>query len=182
VASEWRSRCAPLCAGWRPARASARRTIVPTAWPSAKPRRGARIRTKTCRVALGGLPVRREATNAAPTSCGSGRRSWRAPLLRTRSSPASQSRSSRVRAATSPARKPSRANRSKIAESRRPCGVVRSPLCKRCSTSSAFINLGRADKRQFGTVGTAVARSVAIAPRWSKKRQKLRRAVAINLA
>ena len=53
VAREWRRRWAPVCTGWSPARASARHTIVPTACPLAKPRRGARIRTQTCRVAPG---------------------------------------------------------------------------------------------------------------------------------
>ena len=53
--NECRSRWAPLRAGLSPACRSARATIVVTARPLVKPRRGARIRTKTCRVVLGGL-------------------------------------------------------------------------------------------------------------------------------
>ena len=56
VASAWRRRGAPRRAGWSPARARARHTIVPTAGPLTQPRRGARLRTKTGRVAPGGRP------------------------------------------------------------------------------------------------------------------------------
>ena len=57
--------------------------------------------------------------------------------------------------------------------------VIALPLCRLAVTA---INFGRPDKRQCGTVGTAWAKSVLIAPAWRRKRKKLRRAGAGNLA
>jgi len=180
VASDWRSRCAPWQGGVRPARA--RRTLVPPAWPLAKPRRGARIRTNTGRGARGALPARRSAPHASPPAGGSGSCAGRPPWPRPRTAPASPSRSSRGRAAPSPARQARRAHRRSMASSRGPGGGLRSQRCHRDAPASTCLTCGRADTRQVGTVGTALARWVRIAPRWSKKRQPLRRAVAIHVA
>ena len=50
VASEWRSRCAPLKGESIPARVSARRTTLQMVAEERKPRCGARMRTNTRRV------------------------------------------------------------------------------------------------------------------------------------
>jgi hypothetical protein len=114
VASEWRSKCAPLEGGLRPARANARETIPSMATEPAKPAQGARRRTNTRRVVQGGRPPRRYRAMASPTSTGNGSWRQRPPLPRTVSNPSVQSTSFRHRCTTSPARSPKQASKSKI--------------------------------------------------------------------
>ena len=135
---------------------------------------------KTLRDAQGGLTRRRYFAKDRPTSTGRGKQSWWPPLPRRISSPASQSISSRVRCTISPARKPSRANRSRIARSRCPASVCRSHFFNKSSTSCGDKNLSNPAWLQFATVGTAFARFVAMSPRWCRKRSKLRRATVIS--
>ena len=182
VASAWRSRGAPLGAGVRRARSRPRRTLGPMAMAFAKPPCGACMRRQTRRVVQRGRPWQREAPNASPTSWGRGRRSRRPPVPRTSSAPAAPSRASTSMAPTAPGRRPRRARRRTRASSRWPGGVRWAQRGNRQSTSSLVIHLGRGDQRQFGTVGTGLARSVALAPRWSSKRKQLRRAVASHCA
>jgi hypothetical protein len=62
-----------------------------------------------------------------------------------------------------------------------PMMVLWSQLFRRRSTCAGSRN-GTVENRQFGTVGTAPARSVAISPRRCRKRRKERSAATIRLA
>ena len=84
VATECRSKCAaPRLGRMTPARANARSTITDTAQCERNGRNGARLRTKTTSVSVGGRPRLRYVTSASPSSCVSGRRVSRRPLPNT---------------------------------------------------------------------------------------------------
>ena len=122
--------------------ASARLTMWPTAAGPVRPIRGAQIRRKTRRDALTPRSSRRYRARASPMSESSGKWSTIRPLPRTTISPARQRISSSSSETISPARRPSRASRSKMAWSRRPLSVDRSVADSTRSTSSGERNAG----------------------------------------
>lgn len=90
-----------------PARAMARRTMLPTADGDAKPRCGASTPTNSRRVVQAtGRPSSKQAATAWPTSHGSGRRSRRPFMPEIATMPLVQSTSSSVNRTTSQARRP----------------------------------------------------------------------------
>lgn len=127
---------------------------------------------KTFRYGLGGRTFKYPA-KARPTSIGSGSLAHPAPFLeRTASCPFSQSMSSSSKATISPARRPRRASRSKMAKSRFPLTVDRSQAASTRWTASVGIYLGGPGLSQLGIAGTAAARSDAISPRSLANRKK----------
>ena len=162
VAVECRSRCAP--AAGTPALVQARRTTYDTLVEASRPC-GGRSRTNTAgQAASRGRPPASQLATASPASAGNGSMSRRLPLPRTVISPCRQQMSPRSRAATSPARKPSRASSTKIAKSRRPAALSRSQLPISRARSAGLTARGSAASCQHAADGTAPASGALICP------------------
>ena len=86
-----------------------------------------------------------------------------------------------VQRTTSPARRPSRANKSSIASVRRPRAVERSVAAMTFSTSSGVSSGGTAANRHRRTGGTAVERSTSVWPSRNRKRRNERSAAVRSL-
>ena len=109
VAAEWRSRWAPFEGAFMiPARCRAASTIPETVDDWLSGRMGALVQRNMRSVLAAGRTVTRYSIKASPASWAKGKRTSLRPLPRTRTVPASQSRSSRRMATISPARRPSR--------------------------------------------------------------------------
>src|SRR6266550_222234 len=99
-------------------------------------------------------------------SCGSGIFSSRRPLT----TPARQSMSSSCKAATSPARSPSRGSSIRTAKSRRPAAVWPSELASSTATCSGGTQRGRELALHQAAGGTACASADAVCP--SRRRNR----------